>query len=71
MRNSSSTRTAGIVLVADDTRVIRASTVARRMKRAHGLRELASELGVSHSALWRFLKANGYEHATGWVTDDR
>lgn len=66
MRNNSSTRHAAVVLVADEAVVVRASAVARRMKRAHGLRELAGELGVSHSALWRFLKENGYRHAESW-----
>ena len=61
MRNNSSTRSAKIVLVSDDAVVIRAKRVIQKMKKATGLRPLAADLGVSHSALWRFLRDNGYE----------
>lgn len=54
-----------VVLVPDEAKVIRVSELIARMG-DRSLREIATEIGVPHSTIHRFLRENGYEPANGW-----
>lgn len=54
-----------IVLVPDSAKVIKASQIARKLRKKN-VKQVAEELGIEHTRLWRFMRKQGYSRQESW-----